>query len=143
MADETGQRLSPIRDFLEQHGLSSDFVQKVRFRGPVGKLALVAVVCVAGLGGIGMRSGSPEVQITCVIAAFLAAVGFGAAILWYSAKYPDQATLEGMEVVVMHQQRAWAAKGMLGAPPDNSLAIVIADPAGTPPQLNPPMGADQ
>jgi hypothetical protein len=116
-------------------GISSDFVQKVRFRGPVGKLALIGMVASLCVGGIGIRSSDPTVQLVSVSLAAVVVILFGGGILWYSAKYPDQATLEGMEAVVMHRQKAWAAKGMPSPPPDS---LVIPDPKGSPPQLNPP-----
>ena len=129
-----------LKGLLEHMGISSDFVQKVRFRGPVGKLALIGIVCLVGLGGVGVRSGDAHVQILslCLVAATGVLVAGG--ILWYSSKFPDQATLEGMEVVVMHQQKAWAAKGMIGQPTDTS---IVPNPGGSPPQANPPTGADQ
>jgi hypothetical protein len=54
-------------------------------------------------------------------------------MLWYSHKHPKEATLEGMEVVVMEQQKAWAAKGL----PDKTTttAQLIPEPgAVAPPQ---------
>jgi hypothetical protein len=45
------------------------------------------------------------------------ALAIAAAILWYSHKHPDQATLEGMEVVVMQQQKFWAEAAAKGVPP--------------------------
>jgi hypothetical protein len=127
------------KDFLSHLGISSDFVQKVRFRGPVGKLALVCIICVLGVGGIGIRSSDATVQLLSISLAAAITLLVGAGILWYSAKYPDQATLEGMEVVVMQRQKAWAAKGMTGIP--NS--PVISDPSSAPPQLNPPENLEQ
>ena len=123
-----------VKGLLSQMGISSDFVQKVRFRGPVGKLALVGIVCVLGLGGVGVRSANVTVQILSLCLAALTGLLTGGGILWYSTKYPDQATLEGMEVVVMHRQKAWAAKGMPEAPE----SPVIPDPTNAPPLLNPP-----
>jgi hypothetical protein len=124
-----------VSNVLSQAGVSSDFAQKVRFRGPVGKLALLGVICIIGVGGIGVRSSDATVQILSLSLAAFSGLLIAAGILWYSAKYPDQATLEGMEVIVMQRQKAWAAKGLPGIPPDSP---VIPDPDAAPPQLNPP-----
>jgi hypothetical protein len=62
----------------------------------------------------------------------------GAGMLWYSDKHPEQATLEGMEVVVLHQQKAWAeaaAKGwngdITGLPIPNPSSPQITSAEGT------------
>ena len=128
-----------VTGLLSQVGVSSDFVQKVRFRGPVGKIALVGVVCVLGLGGVGVRSSSVTVQLLSLSLAALTGLLSGVGILWYSIKYPDQATLEGMEVIVMQQQKAWAAKG-IDLPIGN--VPVLPNP-GSNPQLNPPVRLDE
>src|SRR5579864_8219390 len=91
----------PLDKLLGQFGLSSDFAQKVRFRGPVGKLALVAVLCLVCLAAVGVRTNSPIVQGLCAALAVVVALAVAAGILWYSDKHPEQATLEGMEVVIM------------------------------------------
>jgi hypothetical protein len=57
------------------------------------------------------------------------------AVLWYSDKHPQEATLEGMEVIVMQQQKAWAAKTI---DLSSSAAPLIPNTGGLPPQLNPP-----
>jgi len=124
-----------IEGLLSQVGISSDFVKTVRFRGPVGKMALVGLACILALGAVGVRSVNPLVQTLCISLLAGVALFIAVGILWYSTKFPDQATLEGMEVVVMHRQKAWAAKGMAGLPPDST---IIPDPSGTPPQQNPP-----
>jgi hypothetical protein len=124
-----------LQALLSQAGFSSDFIQKVRFKGPVGKLALIGVCSIVGLGAVGIRTGNPTVAGLCAVLATIVALFIALAILWYSDKHPDQATLEGMEVIVYQQQKAWAAKGWTGPPPSGP---VIPDPSGTPPQLNPP-----
>jgi hypothetical protein len=119
-------------------GISSDFAQKVRFRGPVGKIALVGVICLLGLGGIGIRSSNVTVELGCAALVTLVALCIVGGILWYSHIHPEQATLEGMEVIVLHQQKAWAAKGRIGPPPSGP---IIPDPS--PPPVEPPEGLDR
>ena len=131
---------NPLSRILSSVGLSSDFAQRVRFRGPVGKLALIGVACFAVLLAVGAKSSSATVQGMCAIMAVIVALALGGAILRYSDKHPDQATLEGMEVVIFHQQKAWAAKGWTGEPP---IGPVIPDPAGAPPQISPPEDMDR
>ena len=116
---EEPEKPNPILSLLSQAGLSSDFVQKIRFRGPVGKIALVGVILLPSLGGIGIRSSNPGIQGLCAVLATVVGIFVVGGILWYSDKHPDQATLEGMEVVVMQHQKAWAeaaAKGVPGLP---------------------------
>lgn len=137
MEDQPQKLLSS--GLLSQLGISSDFVQKVRFRGPVGKLALICIISVIGVGGIGLRSANATVQLLSISLAATITILVGGGILWYSTKFPDQATLEGMEVVVMQRQKAWAAKGMPGVPD----SMVIPDPMGAPPQLDPPGDPEQ
>jgi hypothetical protein len=118
--------------------VGSDFVKKVRFRGPVGKLALVGVISVPSLCGVAIKSSNPTVQGLCAALATIVTLFVVGAILWYSHAHPDQATLEGMEVVILHQQKAWAAKGL--TVPRH--AEIVPDPTGIPPQLNPPEDPD-
>jgi len=101
----------------------------------VGKLALVGVLGVIAIGGVGVRSSSPFVEGLCAALATLIALSIAGAVLWYSHKHPQEATLEGMEVIVMQQQKAWAAKTIdLSA----SAAPLIPNTGGLAPQLNPP-----
>jgi hypothetical protein len=51
VAEPEPAKRSPIENLLSQAGISSDFAQKVRFRGPVGKPALIAVIAVGSLDG--------------------------------------------------------------------------------------------
>jgi hypothetical protein len=137
---EDPEKPNVFQSLLSQAGFSSDLVQKVRFKGPVGKIALIGIFCVVGLGGIGIRTGSATVAAACVISSAIVALAIVAGILWYSDKHPDQATMEGMEVIAYHQQKAWASKGWTGYPPSGPL---IPPPGSAPPQINPPMDADK
>ena len=105
------QTKSPVENLLSQLGITSSFAQKVRFRGPVGKLALVGVACLLTISVVGGRTSSSSIEGLCVVMAIVCVFFIGGGILWYSHTHPDQATLEGMEVVVYQQQKAWAAKG--------------------------------
>ena len=125
MPEET-DKTGDIQSLLSKFGFSSDFVQKVRFRGPVGKIALVGVILLPSLGGIGIRSSNPWIQGLCAVLATVVGIFVIGGILWYSDKHPDQATLEGMEVVVMQHQKAWAeavAKGGKPLPP-GSVSVI-------------------
>jgi hypothetical protein len=124
--DEETTGKSSLDRLLTQVGLSSDFAQKVRFRGPVGKLALVAVLCVLCLAAIAVKTSSPIVQGMCAVLAVVVALAVASGILWYSHKHPEQATLEGMEVVIMQQQKMWAAAK--GIPLIESTEPVVPNP---------------
>jgi hypothetical protein len=78
----------------------------VRFRGPVGKLALVGIICQPSLCAIALKTSSPTVQGLCGVLATLVALFVVGAILWYSHTHPDQATLDRMEVVKKGPARA-------------------------------------
>src|SRR5437763_205458 len=129
----------PIRDLLAQLGLSQESVQKFSFGGIVGKVTLVA------LGGLTAAVGVAKyttgiTQIVCVVAVLLVTTLIIRWIFDYAKKNPESATLEGTEIILWQQQRLMlAAKDT--TPPKES--PVIADPKGTPPQLNPSQGADQ
>jgi len=77
----------------------------------VGKLALIGVACLLPISVVGGRTSSASIEGLCVVMAMVCMIFIGGGILWYSHMHPDQATLEGMEVVVYQQQKAWAAKG--------------------------------
>lgn len=101
----------------------------------MGKLALIAVLCVAALGSIGFRSDNPTVQALCAILAVVTVLAIVSGILWFSDKHPDQATLEGMEIVLLRQQQqTWAAKGVS----TTRESPVVPDPQSPPEQLLPP-----
>jgi len=88
---------SQLDKALSQIGLSSEFAQRVRFRGPVGKLALIAVLCVICVAAVGVKSDNSTVQAMCVGLAVLVAIFCASGILWFSHKHPEQATPEGDE----------------------------------------------
>ncbi len=94
-AEQPNPTRKAFEDLLSSVELSSEFVQKVRFRDPVGKLALLGIVCVAGLGGVGIRTTDSTVAGLYASPATVVALAIGGAILWYSHVHPDQATLEG------------------------------------------------
>lgn len=100
----------------------------------MGKLALIGIFGILAVGTVGAKTSNPYIEGLSLGLAAIVVFGCGGAMLWYSHKHPQEATLEGMEVVVMEQQKAWAAKtvDLSGATP------LIPNPGGTPPQLNPP-----
>jgi len=106
----------------------------------VGKIALLGVVCLACLGVLSYRASTPIIEGMCVVAAILDLLSTGGAILWYSHQHPNEATLEGMEVVIYQQQRAWAAKGLTE---NHASTSVIPNPESLPPQLNPSVEAEE
>jgi hypothetical protein len=128
---EQPKRSSILEELLSRAGLTSELLQKVRFGGPVGKLALLGIACVVGLCVIAFRTGNGTAGL-CAVLATIVALAVAAGILWYSDKHPDQATLEGMELVVMQQQKFWAeavAKGGTPLPP--GLQFTIPEPKNT------------
>lgn len=132
---EQPEKQNLVEELLSRAGLSSSLLQKVRFRGPVGKLALVGVSCFLVLGGVGVRSSDAFVQGLCVTLATIVVLGIGGAILWYSHEHPDQATLEGMEVIVMQQQKFWAEAAAKGLAPAAASALQLTVP--NPPNVTP------
>jgi len=61
----------------------------------VGKLALIGVISIVCISGIGLRSTDNTVQIACAVMASLLTLATGGAILVFGLKYPEHATLEG------------------------------------------------
>jgi hypothetical protein len=120
---------------LSQFGLSSEFLQRVRFRGPVGKLSLIGIFCIVGLGGVGIRTSSPIVAGLCAVLATVVALAISGAVLWYSHVHPNEAMLEGMEVVAMQQQRFWAEAAAKGVPASMSLDAPISNPTASSPEI--------
>jgi len=70
-----------------------------------------------------------------VTLATIVVLGIGGAILWYSHEHPDQATLEGMEVIVMQQQKFWAEAAAKGLAPAAASALQLTVP--NPPNVTP------
>ncbi len=77
----------------------------------MGKLALLGIFGVVSMGGAVLRTSEPTVQIVAVAAVVIIVLFIGSAILFFGHKHPEQATLEGLEVVAWQHQVLQAAKG--------------------------------
>lgn len=76
----------------------------------MGKLALVGVAGIALAAAIGVRSSDGSVQTLCVASGLGFALFIAAGILAFGFKYPDQATLEGTEVLAFQHVQQMRAK---------------------------------
>jgi hypothetical protein len=112
-------------------------VQRVKFGGVVGKQTLLGIATVAGLAVIAWKAESKDV-IFIAIAAAVIALTIAVLNFCYARSHPVEAMMEGTEMLVL-QHQVLASKSV--EPPKSS--PVIPNPEGTPPQLNPPLGADQ
>jgi hypothetical protein len=129
----------PIRELLEQLGISQESAQRFRFGGIVGKVALVA------LGGFAAVIGAAKytagtIQITSVVAVLLTTLLIIHWIFRYAEKHPSSATLEGAEVILWQQQQIMLAAKNMPAPQDTQ---IVPNPGGSPPQSNPPQGVEE
>lgn len=105
-----------IGDFVSRWSTS----HRIRFGGVVGKIAYIAVACVAGASVVVLRD--HEVLSLALVALFF---GFGGVVIFgilkYAAKHPMIATMEGAEVLQWHQQMMAGAKGVPYPPPASDL----------------------
>lgn len=87
-------------------GIDLSFLRKVKFGGIVGKVALIAIVGTVMLGAIAvvmvLRGVDPTIIAYLLVAVVVMAM---IGIIGYGAKFPKQATLEGMEVIAFENQR--------------------------------------
>jgi hypothetical protein len=123
----------PLLELLSEFGISESSIQKLRFGGIVGKVALVALGgLTATVTGIRFTTGLPQLGCLVVIPGVTLLV-----IRWildYAHQHPWSATLEGAEALVwQHHQVMLAAMGVI--PP--SEAPQIASPF-TPQQIAEP-----
>ena len=105
----------------------------------MGKVALVALGGFAAVIGVSKYT-TGTVQIIGISAILFTTLLIIRWILNYAEKHPGSATLEGAEVILWQQQQILLAAKNMTLPKDSP---VIANPGGTPPQLNPPQGEDQ
>jgi hypothetical protein len=84
-------------------------------RGVVGKTSVVAGIALLVLGGIAWRidAASLPMMAAAVVVAFFV---YLAAILWFAHRHPEQALLEGAEII-QYQQLQMAARQVPEAPP--------------------------
>ena len=97
--------------------------------GVVGKTSIVAGIVFLVLGGITWRL---PVDSLFLFGGMIAA-GFFVyllAVMWFAHKHPEQALLEGAEIIQFRQQEM-AAKG-LPTPPSSPLTLNPADPPQPP-----------
>jgi hypothetical protein len=82
-------------------------------RGVVGKASVVAGIALLVLGGISWRIdvGLLPIMVGAVLIAFF---GYLAAVLWFAHKHPEQALLEGAEIIQYRQQEM--ARGVTDLP---------------------------
>jgi hypothetical protein len=125
-----------ISSLLGRLGLSSETIQKVKFRGVIGKLSLIGIYGVVVLGLIGVRSSDSTVQLILGVLVFVVFIGTVVGILAYSHKHPGEGTLEGTEVILWRQQEILAAKGAGLLPPESPKVVAPGqetEPLGTEP----------
>lgn len=98
---------NPFKDIL-----NSRTFQRIRFGGIVGKLALLGVFGLVTAGAIGVRASDPRVQSLCVACALGFALIMSAGILAFGFKHPEQATLEGTEILALQHVQQMRAKDL-------------------------------
>jgi hypothetical protein len=116
---------NPVKELL-----NSKAFQRIKFGGIVGKLSLLGMVGVAVAGGIGIRASDPHVQMLCVGIDLVILLITGGGILAYGFKHPDQATLEGTELLAFQQIQQARSKEL---PAPKSSDPQILEGLGLPP----------
>ena len=106
-----------IEKWLENVGISSKALKRIRFGGVVGKQAIVGVAVALALAIVARQTTDPGVLRLCIGAIVLDCFVVIAAISFHGHKHPAEATLEGGEVVAWtHVQQEFAAKGVKELP---------------------------
>lgn len=82
-------------------------------RGVVGKASVVAGIALLVLGGIAWRV-ETDLLLVMAGAVLLAFFVYLAAMLWFAHKHPEQAVLEGAEIIQYREQEM--AKGVFELP---------------------------
>jgi Ni,Fe-hydrogenase I cytochrome b subunit len=100
-----------VESLMSRLGVSSKFAKRVKFGGIVGKLALLGIFGVISAATIGLKMSQPVMQLSAVAAVVLIVLFIGSGILLFGHKHPEQATLEGLEIVAWQHQVLQAAKG--------------------------------
>ena len=113
----------PIKDMLAQLGISQKSMQRVKFGGIVGKVALIALAGLAATVTVAKFT-TGTIQPICTIAVLLAVLLIIRWILDYAEKNPGPATLEGTELILWQHVTMAAAKGL----PSPPVTPVIPDP---------------
>jgi hypothetical protein len=91
---------------------SSESVQKIKFgRGAVGKLAVISVITVICIAGVGSRLAGDNAMLLAIAAIVFVTVVIVAAVICVVIKQPDMAVLEGAELV-LYQHAKMEAKGI-------------------------------
>ena len=113
MASKTAGPPKDFAEFLSSIGISKRSLQRVKFGGVVGKQALVGVAALIPLAVIAWKSeGSISLLWGCLTVLFLICFSTVFAIGFHGHQHPEQATLEGAEIVMLqHLQNVVSAKG--------------------------------
>jgi hypothetical protein len=124
-----------LQNLLRKLGFKPSAVYRIRFGGVVGKLALIAFAALMAIAVVALRGSAPYIHWGCLaVIAFIGWRGI-AAVSSYAEKHPDQATLEGLEVVALKQLEQFAAKGFPDIPDQPPVARTLTiDTVKSPPE---------
>jgi hypothetical protein len=96
--------MNPIREALEQSGLSAFKLDRIRLaRGVVGKATYVAVAAILALGGIAWRVADSLQLLLAGGLIVLIFVLYFIGVLWFANRHPGVALLEGAELIQWRQ----------------------------------------
>jgi len=87
--------------------------------GVVGKTSIVAGIVFLVLGGIALRL-APDLLFAFAAMLLLAFLLYLGAMLWFAHRHPEQALLEGAEII-QYRQQDMAAKGVAELPPSQPI----------------------
>jgi hypothetical protein len=101
-----------LQNLLRKLGFKPNALYRIRFGGVVGKLALIAFGALATIAVVAYKGSGPYIEWGCLaVIALIGLRGIGA-ISSYAEKHPNEATLEGLEVLALKElENQFAAKG--------------------------------
>ncbi len=101
-----------LQNLLRKLGLKPNALYRIRFGGVVGKVALIASAALAAIAVVAFKGSGPYILWGCLVAIALIGLRGIGAISSYAEKHPNEATLEGLEVLALKEiENQFAAKG--------------------------------
>lgn len=90
---------------------ASEYLQRFRFGGVVGKLAMVGVICILVIGGVALKLSNQWFLISAIAVVAGVAVFIVIKVINFADRHPELALLEGADLL-RWQQMQLEAKGM-------------------------------
>jgi hypothetical protein len=130
--------LRPIKEelqgLLRKLGFKPNAFYRIRFGGVVGKLALIAFSALMAVAAVALKGSGLYIHWGCLAVIALIGLRGIAAVSSYAEKHPNEATLEGLEVVALKElETQFAAKGFPEIPNQAPVARALTIDNAKPP----------